>query len=243
MNIYNINNKVVVEIEELPELIGNTLPLDLFFSVSKYDVNGCLELEPTLTGPVTPNFVVDLVLPDGKYNIDISGLEGFDNYNGNLNQDFFAIYNRIPYLVEAINTVICYKDCKNCNSENCTDTLLKTFLQFNLFLTCTGLVEVMPGYKKINCEYNEILSKACEYETFYGKFKFDYSEAIRKILAVGLIELYTREASQIRVLNSDITLIQNMFQMLSFDKCLYDIRFSLDTILTYINNAKCTCNE
>ena len=120
--------------------------------------------------------------------------------------------------------------------------LFKAFFEFNLFLTCTGLTNELPAYRETSCDFNQNFSNACDYEKNFGKFNFDYSASIRKILSVGLVELYTREAHQIRLLNTDLGQIKTMFDLTNVERCLYNIGSSLDQILKHIRNINCDCN-
>lgn len=240
MNIYNLKNRVVVDLQDLIELIGDTSLDTVSFSVYGYESKDCLNTEMVLSGPIPDDFMVSAVLPDGKYQIALEGLPG---ELGIIEQDFYVLYNKLPKLVEDISDIFCNADCTNCSEDLISLKLNKIFFETNLFLSCTGLGEELVRYKKLSCELNEVLNKACEYEKYFGNFKFDYEKSIKDLLATFLIEVYVKEVSQIRLLNTDITEIDSLYNIKALERCLYTNKINMKDILCDINNAKCNCDE
>lgn len=251
MNIYNTPGKVTIIAEEygnVATLKGSYSPLpesvtSLEYLIYKYDTNGCLYRTPVTSGSMSlEDAKVELQLPDGKYLVEISVISTEELSYTPLQEDFYVIYNRLPSLLRTLNDVLCNNICHNCE-EVTKETILKAFLNLILFLNCTGLIEVLPAFKHMNCENNNMLEKACELEKFYGSFTFDYSIKTSKLIAVAIVEMYLREIKTLRADDENLPTIKSMFNITKLEKCLYKMDFNLDRIFQIINRVNCSCDE
>lgn len=234
MNIYNLNNAVVIQVEELE---GEVVTLD--YSVSKYDTTGCLSDTPITTGVIPEDHVVNLTLPDGYYKIiAIDPLGDFPDFE----QDFFVFYNIVPRLASEIQKISCGQLCNSCKEESIED-LFKLFYEVTIYINCIGLLKILPMYRHLSYEYTSTLNTAKQRESLYGKFNFNYKESLYELFLVFLLELYENNISLSRKNNTDLEIIKSMFRLKEIRNCLDNSAVGFRYLDSILNQIDCLNDE
>ena len=234
MNIYNLEDKVVVQVEEL---ITETLGVD--YAVYGYNTSGCTYEDPVLTGPLLEGNKAYLKLPDGKYRIVILDPQG---QLGDIEEDFYVFYNRLPELVLSFQKLACTENCQGCDKDT-TEELLKLFYNVTIFLNCTGLIEALPAYRFLSCKHNQASKKEDENRNYYGRYNFKFGDHATQLILMFLLELYKLNISKAREINTDLTVIENMFKLEEIKACLLNSNILYDDLESLINLINCQCNE
>lgn len=234
MNIYNLEDKIVIQVEELQE---ETLPID--YAVYEYTTKGCTKQDPILTGPLLEGKKAYLKLPDGKYNILVLDPEG---QLGDIQQDFYVFYNRLPELVSNFQRLVCTESCQGCDKDT-TEELLKLFYNVTIFLNCTGLIEDLPTYRALSCKHNRASVKEDENRNYYGRYNFKFGGHATQLILMFLLELYKLNISKARENNIDLAIIENMFKLEEIKACLLNSNVLYDDLESLINLINCQCNE
>ena len=233
MNIYNLEDKIVIQVEEL---IIETLDVD--YAVYGYNTSGCTYEDPVLTGPLLEGNKAYLKLPDGKYRIIILDPQG---QLGDIEEDFYVFYNRLPELVSSFQKLVCTENCEGCDKDT-TEELLKLFYNVTIFLNCTGLIEVLPAYKFLSCKHNKAIQKEDENRRYFGRHNFKFADYTTQLVLMFLLELYKLNTSKPREFNSHSDIIDNMFKLDSIKNCLLKSNVFYDNVESIINMINCECN-
>lgn len=234
MNIYNLNNKVVVHIDELE---GDIPVLD--FAIYKYDYSDCLSNDVFLAGAISQNDKTFITLPDGKYNILV--IDPLGVY-ADIRQDFYVYYNTLPRFVCEIRKLACNQFCNNCNKSSLED-ILKLFFEITIYLNCTGLIDKLSTYRYLSCKLNSTLATSKQMESLYGKFKYDYEKSLFELFIIFLTELHEISLLSNREDNDHVAIINNMFRLEEIKTCLNTSSINFNYLDTLINPTNCTCYE
>lgn len=234
MNIYNLNNKVVVHIDELE---GDIPVLD--FAIYKYDYSDCLSNDVFLTGTISQSDKTFVNLPDGKYNILV--VDPLGTYV-DIKQDFYVYYNTLPRFICEIQKLSCNQFCNNCNKSSLED-MLKLFFEITIYLNCTGLIDQLSTYRYLSCKLSGTLDTSRQMESLYGKFRYEYEKSLFELFVIFLTELHENSLLSNREDNDHVDIINSMFRIEEIKTCLNNTAIDFNYLNTLTNQINCTCYE
>lgn len=205
------------------------------FTVTPLTLGGCPINSKTITDELLLEGV-KLELPDGKYQLTISGMTTVD-----IDSTFSVFYNGLPNFIDKIQRVLC--PCTNCGNADKDEQLLEALFYANGFMQTAGFACGHNGYTLAIEKYYEILSKAVEYEQYYGTFVFSYKKAVQDVLVYSYIDLYISLTDALRTGQDALEEMNLLLKVDIMERCLYKAGYIFSDIICEINENKCNCDE
>ena len=247
MYIYNKKNSVKIVVDELPDYANKE------FRIFPISSKGCVGDKAIYVGSLDSEGRAEMNLPDGMYLFSTD----FISYSGDditttigdildkdqLSQAFKVYYNFLPELIRILKDSFCRENCNNCKGEYTEETILKDYFRISLYLNCSGLLLDLPAVRKAICDQNEILSSACQFQNYYGRFNYSYVKSIKKIFSYLFASLYKYTLYNIRDEDINFSDFENMFEYSAIKRCLYNSDIVLDDLFCDINKLNCSCDE